>query len=118
MKTISLKSMKLTPKEEMKEDKLEGECPTCTEDEKSEGPEYPWGLKINLDTDTLTKLGISELPKIGTSMMLHAKVFVCDMYQSESEGSKNISLGIQITDMSLDAEKTSKSTTSVMYDKE
>jgi hypothetical protein len=67
------------------------------------GPDYPYGLCINLGGDELTKLGIKDLPSIGAEMSLTATVKVTSVSSSESEhddGYKSVSL--QITQMALD----------------
>lgn len=62
---------------------------------------YPWGLSINLNEDSMAKLGV-DLPKVGEELMLHAMVKVTDSHMSETEGGKkNVSCALQITDMAL-----------------
>ena len=76
-----------------------------TEDEKNEietaidnQDGYPWGTRINLESDTLDKLGIKKLPGVGDEMMIEAKVRVISV--RESDNSKSVEL--QITDMDLE----------------
>lgn len=76
-----------------------------SEPAKMDQPQYPWGLKINLDNEALQKLGMKEMPKVGQKLMLHAKVEVTDAHASDVKGGKkNVSCGIQITDMALEGE--------------
>lgn len=70
-------------------------------------PQYPYGLKMNLDNETIEKLGMKTMPEMGKAMMLMAMVTVTDMHESKSEGSNYRSLGLQITDMSIEDEKES-----------
>jgi hypothetical protein len=66
------------------------------------GPKYPYGLKLNLEECCLEKLGIKDLPKVGSKMIVYAIVEVTDVHQSESEGDKKRqSVGVQITDMAI-----------------
>lgn len=65
------------------------------------GPEYPYGLCLDLCKDELDKLGIRELPEVGDEMHIYAVAKVTRVYQSASEGgddSRGISL--QICEMS------------------
>ena len=64
--------------------------------------DYPYGLCIHLDNETLDKLGISELPEVGKEINLSAVGYVKSASMSDSEeGGKMKSLGIQITDLGL-----------------
>lgn len=70
-------------------------------------PDYPYGLLIRLDEDTIKKLGIKELPPVGTVMNIKAEVEVSSTEEYESiEGGARRSLGLQITDMTLGKPKT------------
>lgn len=99
--------------EEMdEEDKMEAASP---ESDPSDAPKYPYGLRICLDDDSLMKLKIQELPKVGSSMMMLAKVEVCSArsYATMVGGTDN-SIELQITDMELRPEG-KKSAQSALY---
>lgn len=64
-------------------------------------PQYPYGLSICLDDDILAKLGITELPPVGTVMQLTALVEVCSISQYENQDGADKSMNLQITDMEL-----------------
>lgn len=66
-------------------------------------PKYPYGLTICLCDDDLAKLGITELPKVGSVMQLTALVEVCSVSQYENQDGADNSLSLQITDMELAA---------------
>lgn len=69
---------------------------------KMEEPEYPYGLCIDLDDDSMEKLGITTLPEIGTEMTITAKVVVKSVSSSQYEGSdKESRMSLQITDMEI-----------------
>lgn len=90
-------SLKLTKKESK-----------ALEKEMSIGPskdEYPWGTRIELEKDTLEKLGIKELPKIGTKMMIEAKVVVVATRQSTRRDGDSRTLELQITDMDMESDE-------------
>jgi hypothetical protein len=64
-------------------------------------PRYPWGLCIQLDNDSLEKLGL-DLPEVGEEMTLTATVKVTSVSSNETEGSNpSKSVSLQITDMAL-----------------
>ena len=65
-------------------------------------PEYPYGLCLHLGKDELEKLGISELPDVGTPVMISAKAFVksTSAYNTQDDG-KSMSAELQITDMEV-----------------
>lgn len=71
-----------------------------------EAPEYPYGLSISLDDESMNKLGLGELPAVGDEMMVMAKVKVQSASESEYEGEgKSRNVTFQITDMGLKEEE-------------
>ena len=90
---MGLVSMKVT-KSEAKEKRMETSI--------SEEPEYPWGLNIRLDNDSLDKLKVDNLPEVGKEIMVMAKCVVSDVSQNQSlDGEKRRNVSLQITDMAL-----------------
>ena len=86
--------------------------------EEPKGPRYPYGLSLNLDEESLEKLGITELPDVGDSKMLIAFIDVTDKHESESaDGEKRESIRLQITDMSIE-EKVKPDKLKTLYDSE
>lgn len=67
-----------------------------------DAPKYPWGLALSLNDESLTKLGIDNLPGVGTEVMIVAKASVTSVSQrqTENEGSKSC-LDLQITEMQV-----------------
>lgn len=88
-------SMKLSPAEAKGETMLA---------EADEAPQYPYGLSICLDDETLDKLGITELPPVGTAFTLTARVEVCSTSQYQNQDGADASMSLQITDMELAGE--------------
>ena len=81
-------------------------------------PEYPYGLCIDLDDDALTKLGITDLPKVGATIMFKAQAKVKSVSASEYEGSEAESrMSLQITDMEIGESMTDRtnSAASMLY---
>ncbi|GAB3190759.1 capsid staple protein [Hydrogenophaga aquatica] len=69
----------------------------------SDAPEYPYGLRIMLDNESLTKLGITDLPAIDTELKVTAVARVVSVSQHESQGSDkpHRSVDLQIETMEL-----------------
>ena len=68
--------------------------------------EYPYGLRINLRTEELAKLGITTLPAVGAEMKLIASVRVIGTGQNEyQDGDVNRHVELQIEQMALDTDK-------------
>lgn len=67
-----------------------------------EAPEYPYGLSIDLGDDSLEKLGITALPKVGSEMMITAKCVVKSVSSNQMQGGdKESRVCLQITDMDV-----------------
>ena len=92
--------MKMT---NMKMSKEETEKMATLHEVASEGPEYPYGLCLNLEKEQIDKLGLGT-PKAGSKMMLHALVEVKSVTVTDEKGGKGYkSLSLQVTDMALEA---------------
>lgn len=64
--------------------------------------EYPYGLRLMLDNDTLAKLGMIELPAIDSEFKLMALCCVVAVSQSErADGEPYRSVELQIEEMAL-----------------
>ena len=79
--------------------------------------EYPYGLRIRLGNEELSKLGIKEMPAIDTEMKLTALVCVIGINQSDSaNGEPYRSVELQIEKMSLvSAKEEDNATAKAMY---
>jgi hypothetical protein len=87
-----------------------------TEPSVGDAPEYPYGLRISLDDDALEKLGLTQLPAVGTKMQLSATVEVCSTSAySTQEGESEASVSLQITAMELGSAQQSTSAASMLY---
>lgn len=102
-----MKSMKIT-KEDRKKLKKQYEVPIAEEN-------YPYGLELHLEEMSISKMGMNELPKLGTEMTLMAKVKVESASESESRNGKRRSLRLQITDMELTQKQEKKNTAQSLY---
>lgn len=64
------------------------------------GPDYPYGLTINLGKDELDKLGLKELPEVGDELHVYAVCCVTRVSQSaDKRGDDSKSVELQITHM-------------------
>lgn len=72
----------------------------------SDQERYPYGLRLDLNNDTLEKLGMKALPAVGTVLMFEAKAKVVGSRQSATEGSENRSVELQITHIDLEEGET------------
>lgn len=69
-----------------------------------DGPAYPYGLSLCLDTETLEKLGYSEPPAVGSKLTVTALVTVTSTgVNQQQDGDKRQHCDLQITDMELGA---------------
>lgn len=94
--TPELASMKNPPRKPSKEEKM---YPTMA----VEPDEYPYGLRVSLDDPQLDALGLSDLPKGGTEVTMHAKGHVVSRTEHEGDdGKTRKSLGIQITHLHVE----------------
>lgn len=67
-----------------------------------DAPDYPWGLTITLDNDTIEKLGLADdLPEAGESMVVQAKADVVTVSSRGTGTAIERSVTLQITDLSV-----------------
>ena len=72
--------------------------------------DHPYGLSIQLEDESLTKLGLSELPKPGETLCLHAHAVVESVNESSShEGGSSRSVRLQITRLKIDDSEAAES---------
>lgn len=73
-------------------------------------PKYPYGLTLYLNDETLEKLGMTEMPKVGSVLQLQAMVTVTGTSQRAQQTEKESGepdetttscVDLQITDMDL-----------------
>lgn len=67
--------------------------------------EYPYGTRIDLNKESLDKLGIKTLPAVGSEIMIECKVKVIAVRESASERDTSRSVELQITDMDLELDE-------------
>ena len=70
------------------------------------GPQYPWGLGVTLENESLKKMDIKLSDyKVGDVVELYAQCKITRLSENMREGEKNPnrSMELQITDMCLEA---------------
>lgn len=100
----ALVAAKMHPMALSKKEAKAQSMPMATE---SKGPRYPWGLSINLDSETMKKLKIGELAA-GQVVVLAGKAKVTRCEETEDESGERYSATIQITDLALTPARTAK----------
>jgi hypothetical protein len=83
---------------------------------KLDAPEYPYGLRISLDSDSMEKLGFSNPLAVGKKLKVEAMVEVVSSSKYDSQSGTNVSMELQITEMELEQEK--ESSAKRLYSKE
>jgi hypothetical protein len=83
----------------------------------SDDPLYPYGLCIQLEADQLELLGITALPKVGSTMMIKAKAYVKSTSAYQTQGGNDMCVSLQITDMEISGEDRTQNQAEAMYGK-
>ena len=94
---MKLTDMKLSRKKNPGKENPETEATPSSGDDR----DYPYGLSLILDKDSLKKLGMEELPEVGETCMIHAAGEITRVSQSVSDSGENKSVEIQITKLSV-----------------
>lgn len=105
---MELKNMKLPPPAAEK-----ATCDPCVMYPRED---YPWGLKLHLESESLDALGVAELPEVDTIVTIQAKAKVVSVNTSASANAKaHRSVSLQITDLGIGPAKAKKSSEDVFY---
>lgn len=85
----------------------------------SDKPRYPWGLQLHMENDQLKALGMAEMPKIGSTMMMQCTVKVTGCREEEREGGEaERSVSMQIIEIGAEEPAmTDKEKAGAMYSK-
>lgn len=86
-----MKSMKLSPKEATAE-----AMPMPSK------PEYPWGLCLRLNEETIAKLGLDKLPEVGKQVSIQAVGEVVSVSMNQyADQKQNRCLELQVTELGV-----------------
>jgi hypothetical protein len=66
------------------------------------GDEYPHGLKVRLDHESMKKLGMDELPQVGKKMHVHGKGVVTSVSSHKSDKHEDRHVEIQLHHMGVE----------------
>lgn len=94
---MALKSMKVTKADRKEREKGYAIAPGGGED-------YPYGLRISLDADSMKKLGITSLPKAGKTVKVVAECCVKSTSVDDRDGRTERRMELQIEKMDVDIE--------------
>lgn len=110
---MPLKSMRLTPKR----DDVDVNSTVLTGDAPQEaGPNFPFGLMISLDNDSLAMLKMDQLPDVGESFSMVARVEVVGTSERENnKGDSFKNVDLQITDMALEDEVEKRRPANILF---
>ncbi len=89
---LKLRDMKLTRAEKVE-----------TAEIASDRPDYPYGLSLNLNTESLEKLGI-DLPDMGDTFFIVAIATVRSVSEHQSDDHTSQDVSLQIEQLSLDGD--------------
>src|SRR5262245_52890513 len=81
------------------------------------GNDYPYGLALNLDHDSMDKLGLKDLPDVGSKMVIQAIAEVVSVGANATKESESRYMTLQITDMDLSSTKKQNAGEEILYGK-
>jgi hypothetical protein len=67
-----------------------------------EGDKYPWGLRLDLNSDVMKKLDVDSLPKTGSEVTIRAKAKVVSTSINDREGKQEKRMELQLVAMEID----------------
>lgn len=65
-------------------------------------PKYPWGTSLYLSDVVLKKLGMTELPAVGSKMVITAEVIVTSISQRQDQKDINQTVDMQMTSLGME----------------
>lgn len=86
---MALRSMKVTKEDRKKREEMYSK--PCID-----GDDYPYSLRIHLDSEMLEKLGLKKLPKTGATFKLSATGSVKSTEINDRDGKEKKSMSLQI----------------------
>ena len=78
--------------------------------------DYPWGLSLRLDNETIAKLGLGDTDA-DDKVTIHAQAFVSEDTVNKRNGKTERSVSLQITDISVMQSESGNAAAEEMYGK-
>lgn len=100
---------------DMKRTKADKKAETKRWDEPIGAGDYPYGLAIDLDDETITKLGLGDVDA-DDKVKIAATAFVSSSNTNKRNGKTTRSVTLQITTMAVIQGESKEATASAMYD--
>lgn len=94
---MKLVSLKLDPKDAAEE--------VSCDPKPSDAPMYPYGTCLYLDEDEQKKLGIKDMPDVGTEFPIEAVVVVVGTSERQTQGGTRKTLDLQIVKLGIGIEE-------------
>ncbi len=88
---------------------------SCSPGKVDDAPKYAYGTSLDLNDDTLGKLGLEALPAVGTEVTIVAKAKVTRVSQYQEQSGSESCLVLQITDMDITVPQGSKTAAQRLY---
>ncbi|WP_027179457.1 capsid staple protein [Maridesulfovibrio bastinii] len=93
---MKLVDMRLKPEKKNKKSK------EITAVDESEHEEFPWGLRLHFNDESVSRLGLKPKDiKVGSTVRLEAKAFICSA--GAQPGGKKRSIELQIVELGIDS---------------
>lgn len=93
---------------DMKRTKAERKAEHEKYDKPMGGDDYGYGLRVRLDHHHLKKLGITNLPKAGDKVHIHAKAHVSSVGHNSREGHDDRHVELELRHMAMEAVERAK----------
>ena len=78
-------------------------------------PKYPWGLRVNLESEQLQALGMTALPAVGSTMNCACQCKVVSVSQCEEQDGTESRVELQIVAMGMQNVGSNKPTAAILY---
>ena len=79
-------------------------------------PSYPHGIRLELDEETVAKLGLTDVPEVGDMMNVIGRAEVITVRKEEGRGDDHsFSITLQLQELDVSAESKEKMVSNVLY---